>query len=82
MYAARAGREVPRVFAGVASAAHSGPVPVSVLWLLVSAPLLLEKRVPLGPLLLPALRTARVRQRFFFCTSARKMYTPMQLFTD
>ena len=34
---------VLRVFAGVASVTESGPVPVSVLWLLVSASLLLER---------------------------------------
>ena len=66
---------VRRVFAGVASVTESGPVPVSVLWLLVSAPLLLEQRVPLGPLLLPALRTARVRQ-------ARQMCAQKQVFAD
>ena len=63
------------MFAGVASVTESGPVPVSVLWLLVSASLLLEQRVPLGPLLLPALRTARVRQ-------ARQMCAQKQVFAD
>ena len=66
---------VRRVFAGVASGTESGPVPVSVLWLLVSAPLLLEQRVPLGPLLFPALRTARVRQ-------ARQMCAQKQVYAD
>ena len=61
---------VRRVFAGAASVTESGPVPVPVLWLLVSASLLLGQRVPLGPVFLPAWRTARVRQALQMC--ARK----------
>ena len=59
----------------MASVTESGPVPVSVLWFLISAPLLLEQRVPLGPLFFPALRTARVRQ-------ARQMCAQKQVFAD